>query len=109
MCLVLLFAVPGCVTVDGGQSPTSTDESSAIQDSLQKAFDAITRSSTKHEGLFTLYQDTLTGSLHMAIAPVQVGREFLYFIHTNGSAPSSVSKMDRSTTTSLKHLLWRIP
>jgi hypothetical protein len=77
-----------CASLRGGAG--EPDEASAgVQDSLQKAFDAVVASSQKHDGLFTLYQDTLTGSLHMTIAREQVGREFIYFIHTVDGVPAA--------------------
>ncbi len=36
------------------------------------------KSSRKTEGLFTLYQDTATGSVHMYVKKDQVGKEFIY-------------------------------
>lgn len=37
-----------------------------------------TKSSKKHEGLFTLYQDTATGSVQLYIKKEQLGQEFIY-------------------------------
>ncbi|MBC6491211.1 zinc-dependent metalloprotease [Flavihumibacter stibioxidans] len=36
------------------------------------------KSSKKHEGLFTLYQDTVTGSVQMYVKKDQLGKEFIY-------------------------------
>jgi hypothetical protein len=43
---------------------------------------AVTRSSRKHDGLFTLYQDTTNGSVHLALKKDQIGKEYIYFMHT---------------------------
>ena len=67
-----------------------SDSGAGVQDSLQQAFETIAASSEKHEGLFTLYQDSLTGSLHIAIAPDQIDREFIYFIPTVDGVPAAV-------------------
>lgn len=37
-----------------------------------------TKGTKKHEGLFTLYQDTVTGSLQMYVRKDQLGKEFIY-------------------------------
>ncbi|MDA0686811.1 MAG: zinc-dependent metalloprotease [Bacteroidetes bacterium] len=41
-----------------------------------------TKSCIKMEGLFDLYQDTVTGDLFMAIKPEQLGQEFIHFSYT---------------------------
>ena len=51
---------------------------------------SATRTSRKYDGLFTIYQDTLTGSTQLAIRDDQIGREFIYFPHVM-DAPASVS------------------
>lgn len=43
---------------------------------------AVTRASRKHDGLFTLYQDTTNGSVHLALKKDQIGKEYIYFMHT---------------------------
>lgn len=79
----------GCASLGDGAGSTSADPGAAVQDSLQKAFEAIEGGSATHEGLFTLFQDTLTGSLHMAISREQIGREYIYFIHTVEGVPAA--------------------
>ena len=37
-----------------------------------------TKGNTKHEGLFTLYQDTATGSMQMYVKKEQLNKEFIY-------------------------------
>jgi hypothetical protein len=43
---------------------------------------SVTRASQKHDGLFTLYQDTTNGSVHLALHRDQLDREYIYFLHT---------------------------
>jgi hypothetical protein len=58
----------------------------AVADSAKKApstppkpsVSEKTKSSKKHEGLFTVYQDTTTGSTQLYIKKSQLGKEFIY-------------------------------
>lgn len=47
----------------------------------RKTISAATRTSRKVDGLFSLYQDTANGSLHMLVKKDQLGKEFIYFMH----------------------------
>ncbi|WP_345276283.1 zinc-dependent metalloprotease [Litoribaculum gwangyangense] len=47
--------------------------------SKEKTIEDLTKSSKKMEGLFTIYQDTITGSLQMLISKDMFGKEFIYF------------------------------
>lgn len=51
-----------------------------------KTIAELTKSSTKFAGLFTLYQDTVTGALQMVVRKDQVGKEFIYFSVTDEGA-----------------------
>ena len=60
------------------------DESDEIvEDSTEVAtIESTTDSSRKYEGLFTIYQDSISGKSHMLIRYDQLGKEFIYFTHT---------------------------
>jgi hypothetical protein len=47
-----------------------------------KELEYYTRKFKKKEGLFTLYQDTTTGTTYMVIKKEQIDKEFIYFCHT---------------------------
>ncbi|WP_046755558.1 zinc-dependent metalloprotease [Kordia jejudonensis] len=47
--------------------------------STQKSIEDLTKKSKKIDGLFTMYQDTITGSLHMLVSKAQLEKEFIYF------------------------------
>ncbi|MFI1773654.1 zinc-dependent metalloprotease [Thalassobellus citreus] len=47
--------------------------------SKKKTIKDLTKSSRKIEGLLTMYQDTITGSLQMLISNEQLGKEFIHF------------------------------
>ena len=44
-----------------------------------KTITELVKSSKKIEGLFPVYQDTITGSLQMLISKNQINKEFIYF------------------------------
>ncbi|MCR9016316.1 zinc-dependent metalloprotease [Aquiflexum gelatinilyticum] len=45
----------------------------------KKSIAELTKGSKKFEGLFTFYQDTVSGELKMEVAKDQLGKEFIYF------------------------------
>ncbi|MFS4482021.1 zinc-dependent metalloprotease [Hyunsoonleella sp. 2307UL5-6] len=47
--------------------------------SKKKTIAALTKSSKKIDGLFTMYQDTITGALQMLISDENIGQEFIHF------------------------------
>ncbi|TBN00458.1 DUF5117 domain-containing protein [Hyunsoonleella flava] len=51
----------------------------AKKPSKKKTVASLTKSSKKLEGLFTLYQDTITGSLQMLISEDDIGKEYIHF------------------------------
>ena len=54
-----------------------------VEDSTEVAtIESTTDSSRKYEGLFTIYQDSISGKSHMLIRYDQIGKEFIYFTHT---------------------------
>lgn len=54
------------------------------KDALKKISE-VTKKSKKFEGLFTIYQDTIDGSISLEIQEDQFGKEFIYFSQsTNG-------------------------
>jgi len=48
------------------------------KDALKKISE-VTKKSKKIEGLFTIYQDTITGSIKMIVSKEQLNQEFIYF------------------------------
>jgi hypothetical protein len=45
----------------------------------QRSIADLTKASRRHDGLFTIFQDTVTGTTRMLIRRDQVGREFIYW------------------------------
>ena len=45
----------------------------------KKTIKSLTKSSKKIEGLFTIYQDTITGALQMVVSEDQLNKEYIHF------------------------------
>ena len=67
----ILMLLTACST---GEKSTSKKESKK-----DKSIEEITQKCIKHEGLFTLFQDTTSGSLYMLIDSAHLGNEFIHF------------------------------
>lgn len=82
----LLAIAVGCVMsfTASAQAPNPTMGMKAPGDSMKSAgpkkpsVAEKTKGTRKHEGLFTFYQDTTTGSLQMYVRKDQLGKEFIY-------------------------------
>ena len=79
----LALLVTGC-----GSSAEMADSAATAQNAKQQAsdeksdFEKAIAESDSLGGLFTVYRDTTSGSLHMALDADQIGEEFIYFTHT---------------------------
>lgn len=57
----------------------------------EKSIKDLTKTSKKIEGLFTMYEDTITGSLHMIVKDDQLGKDYIYFSQvSNGSTDAGL-------------------
>ncbi|ARV08700.1 hypothetical protein BTO05_03250 [Winogradskyella sp. PC-19] len=57
----------------------------------EKTIKDITKTSKKIEGLFTIYEDTITGSLQMVVKENQIGKDYIYFSQvSNGSTDAGL-------------------
>ena len=68
--LTLLFC-----GVNFAQKDTKKDKA----EKNEKTIEELTKSSKKIEGLFTIYQDTVTAEVKMALKEEQFQKEFIYF------------------------------
>ena len=90
----LLFAATlfSCITASAQvKKPAKTKRATPIADSIKAARDSVyekLKGSTKIPGLFTLYQDTLTGSVMLYIKKNQLGKEFIYQSFSMGGPAS---------------------
>src|SRR6476660_9623031 len=74
--LLLVFAVMGQQDKSKPASPTS-DSSKTAAPKKVGITDKV-KSSKKAEGLFTMYQDTASGSIQMYVKKNQLGKEYIY-------------------------------
>ncbi|MCH7731165.1 MAG: zinc-dependent metalloprotease [Candidatus Marinimicrobia bacterium] len=55
----------------------------ADADTLKKVtIESVAKSCKKFDGLFTTFQDTTNGSVYFLFKEDQIGKEFIYFVHT---------------------------
>ncbi|AXG71086.1 Met-zincin [Kordia sp. SMS9] len=57
----------------------ATEKVDPKKKSNKKSIADLTKKSKKMEGLFTVYQDTITGTLQMVVSKDQLEKEFIYF------------------------------
>jgi hypothetical protein len=63
----------------GQKKKKGSDEKPPVKTEGPKKISELTKKSTKIEGLFTLYQDSLTGGVKVLIKKDQIGKEYIYF------------------------------
>jgi len=81
----------------GSMTKSSKDTSKA--GSKKTTVAEKTKGNTKYDGLFTLYQDTATGSMQMYIKKDQLGKEFIYqSFSMNGPTALSLNQSMHRTT-----------
>ncbi len=85
--LLMIPMLAACASSSAGVSQTPDPEKGDKEETsqaakLDSAFTKAVKSSTSYEGLFTVYQDTVTGKTHLAIRPEQLDKEFIYFTYT---------------------------
>lgn len=57
-------------------------EETKEKDKKKKSIEDVTKDNKKVEGLFTLFQNTTNGSVHLLIKDSQIDKEFIYFTYT---------------------------
>ncbi|WP_298239410.1 zinc-dependent metalloprotease [uncultured Algibacter sp.] len=82
--LLALFILPTSMEAQKKKKKKSkeTTETIAIKPekkSKEKTIKELTKSSKKINGLFKIYQDTITGSIQMLISEDQIGKEYIHF------------------------------
>lgn len=86
--MVSLFSVAASAQVKKAPKPKPR---TPIADSIKAAKDSVMeklKGSTKIPGMFTMYQDTLTGSIILYIKKDQLGKEFIYQSFSMGGPAS---------------------
>ncbi len=77
---------PGAGTSPSPANAQGKAKSGGDKPAATKSIAELTKSSTKFEGLFTIYQDTVTGALQMVVKQDQIGKEFIYWSVTDEGA-----------------------
>lgn len=83
---VLMFAVVGIQDIDAQRKKRKKKKGKTEQvkpapkpKKPKKSIASLTKSSKKIEGLFTIYQDTVTGAMKLLIKKDQLNKDFIYF------------------------------
>jgi hypothetical protein len=89
--IVAMLLVFGTASFAQVKPATKSKRHTPIADSLKAAKDSVMeklKGSTKIPGLFTIYQDTLTGSAMLYVKKSQLGKEFIYQSFSMGGPAS---------------------
>ncbi len=88
ICLILLFGGTAHAQTQKKKKSKSTEASSSTSETSKKNdIKSFTKGMVQSDGLFTLYRDTIKGTLYMAIDGAQLAKEYIYFSHvTDGVA-----------------------
>ena len=85
-CLIMamvLFMIPQNTEAQKKKKKKKKDDTEVVTKAPKKAkkksIKDLTKSSKKIEGLFTIYQDTITGSTQMVISKNQLEKEYIHF------------------------------
>lgn len=91
--IVLTFLLPNNIEAQKKKKNKKKDNTTALalakqkKHKKEKTIKDFIKSSKKIEGLFTIYQDTVTGSLQMLVSEKQLNKDFIHFYQTsNGVA-----------------------
>jgi hypothetical protein len=87
LCLVftmMLFLIPQNIEAQnkkkrGKKNKTEVPIKPEKKKSKKKTIKELVKSSKEIDGLFKIYQDTITGSLQMVISDDQIGKEYIHF------------------------------
>ena len=70
----LFYSLTSCASTQ-----QTVADSTAVSEPATSSFETAVKNLVSYEGLFTIYQDTTSGSIKLAISKEQVGKEFIYF------------------------------
>ncbi|MCA0901616.1 zinc-dependent metalloprotease [Microbulbifer agarilyticus] len=84
--LALLAAIVSIVAACGDSTPKENTESAK---SNLKPVAEITENSEQISGLFDLYQNTVTGSVYLKLAPNQLNKEIIHHMQVSNGIPGS--------------------
>lgn len=67
---------------DDSEEKSEDDDKDKEKKKKKKLIEDIVKEHEQLDGLFKLYRDPKTGSLHMEVSEDQLGKEYIYFAHT---------------------------
>lgn len=73
--VIFIYTVTSCAS----SRETVADTSVVNAEPAKSPFERAIENTVAYEGLFTIYQDTTSGSVKLAIHENQIGKEFIYF------------------------------
>ncbi len=86
ICLIvttIFFLLPQNIEAQKKKKKKKKDDTEVVakapKKDKKKTIKDLTKSSKKIEGLFTIYQDTITGSIQMVITEDQLNKEYIHF------------------------------
>ncbi|GGD28862.1 hypothetical protein GCM10011368_33530 [Hyunsoonleella pacifica] len=84
MLLIVFLVIPFSINAQNKRKDKKNKNKTVMaapvkRPSKKKTIASLTKSSKKLEGLFTLYQDTITGALQMLISEEDLGKEYIHF------------------------------
>ncbi|WP_406683683.1 zinc-dependent metalloprotease [Seonamhaeicola sp. MEBiC1930] len=81
--LLVAFLMPQNIDAQKKKNKKKKDEAATVipkvKPTPKKTIASLTKSSKKIDGLFTFYQDTITGKLQMVISKDDIDKEFIHF------------------------------
>jgi hypothetical protein len=72
---ILIYSVTSCTST----RKIVTDTAAVSEEPAKSPFETAVENLVSYDGLFTIYQDTTSGSIKLAISKDQIGKEFIYF------------------------------
>lgn len=84
--ILLVFSFTGIQGVTYAQKKKKEEPAKETSKDETKKISDVTKKCRKYEGLFTIYQDTIDGTIKMEIKESQIGKEFIYFSQVENSA-----------------------
>jgi hypothetical protein len=86
--LGMAILVAGCSTATPAPAPAPQRPAASAASpggpggAAQRSIADLTKASVRHDGLFTIFQDTVTGATRLLVKADQVGKEFIYWSYT---------------------------
>lgn len=79
--MIMVCFIVGTLPAEAQKKKKKKNKSEEVvkPEKKDKSITDLVKSSTKHAGLFTIYQDTVKGNIYMEIDTSQINEDFIYF------------------------------